>query len=186
MIIKPGYAGRTFELPDNAIIADIGSGHNPLPQATYCIEKDLGESPERAGLATKIPDQCKFILADVEEGIPLPDKSCDFVVASHILEHVDDPEAFCKELSRIGKAGYIETPGPWQEWINNKQVHKWIVSVEEEEIICRRKQHFGTEWFGSENCKVAGLIIDLIEYNLFHQTCYAWTDSIVCKTIAEP
>jgi hypothetical protein len=45
MIIKPGYAGMSFELPDDAIIADIGSGHNPLPQATYCIEKGLPDCP---------------------------------------------------------------------------------------------------------------------------------------------
>ena len=28
--------------------------------------------------------------------------------ASHILEHVPDPDLFLKELSRVAKAGYIE------------------------------------------------------------------------------
>ena len=70
------------ELADDAIIADIGSGHNPLPEATYCINR---------GRPVMVIPKCKLILADVSDGIPLPDKSCDFVVASHIAEHVDDP-----------------------------------------------------------------------------------------------
>jgi ubiquinone/menaquinone biosynthesis C-methylase UbiE len=158
MIIKPGYAGIAIELSDDAIIADIGSGHNPLPQATYCIEKDMEESPERSGLKTVIP-KCKLIIADVTMGIPLPDKSCDFVVASHILEHIEDPIAFCKELERIGKAGYIETPGPWQEWINNKKVHKWIVSNENGILVFRKKSKFK----GEPSTKIAAFIIDIIE-----------------------
>ena len=34
------------------------------------------------------------------------------MIASHIAEHVDDPDAFCRELARASKAGYIETPSP--------------------------------------------------------------------------
>ena len=39
----------------------------------------------------------KFIQCNVEK-TPFNDKEFDFVIASHILEHVDDPFNFCKEL----------------------------------------------------------------------------------------
>ena len=47
------------------------------------------------------------------ENTPFKDKEFDFVIASHILEHVDDPFKFCNELTRIGKRGYIEVPTPY-------------------------------------------------------------------------
>lgn len=180
MIIKPGYAGLSFELPDNAIIADIGSGHHPLPEATYCIERDLEESTERCGNKTVIPNG-GLILADISNGIPLPDKSCDFVVASHILEHVNDPVAFCNELMRIGKAGYIETPGPWQEWFDPKPDHKWVITNKNGML------HFRKNSIGSNKVRnrIAAFIIDIIQYNFFSQTTYYWKDKICISGIVE-
>jgi ubiquinone/menaquinone biosynthesis C-methylase UbiE len=59
--------------------------------------------------------------------MPFADRSIDFVVASHIAEHVDDPVRFCAELQRVAKAGYIETPGPLTEYLMPTRSHKWIV-----------------------------------------------------------
>ena len=46
---------------------------------------------------------------------PFPDKTFDFVVCSHLLEDVRDPITVCRELCRVGKAGYIETPSRIRE-----------------------------------------------------------------------
>jgi|7_EtaG_2_1085326.scaffolds.fasta_scaffold01744_10 SAM-dependent methyltransferase len=43
---------------------------------------------------------------------PFEDGEFDFVFSSHVAEHVSDPLAYCKELVRIGKRGYIEVPTP--------------------------------------------------------------------------
>ena len=53
----------------------------------------------------------KFVQCNVENP-PFDDSTFDFVIASHILEHVIDPIGFCKHLQRIGKRGYIEVPTP--------------------------------------------------------------------------
>lgn len=42
--------------------------------------------------------------------MPFADKEFDFVYCSHVLEHTHNPEKACKELMRIAKRGYIETP----------------------------------------------------------------------------
>lgn len=176
MIIKPGYAGITFELPDNSIIADIGFGHDPVRGATYYIDRDLDESPDRGGrFAAEVPKDL-FIAADVEQGIPLPDKCCDFVVASHIAEHMSDPEYFCKELSRIGKAGYIETPGVFQELREPRVVHNWFVTKYGNNLVFVRKP-FVKEWLVPLWFPVKTLLY------LFRQTCYHWTGEIKCVVI---
>ena len=43
---------------------------------------------------------------------PYPDKYFDFVVCSNVLEDIRDPMVVCSEMSRIGKAGFIEIPTP--------------------------------------------------------------------------
>lgn len=142
ILIKPGYARVFFELPDDSIIADIGFGHDPVRGATYYIDRDLDVSPDRQNRKAAWVPEDKFIQADVSKGIPLPDKSCDFVVASHILEHMDDPEALCKELMRIGKAGYIEFPSVITELTNSNAVHKWMQIVVGNTIIFIGKPNF--------------------------------------------
>ena len=42
--------------------------------------------------------------------LPFKDKEFDFVILSHVLEHVQEPLELKKEIERIGKAGYIELP----------------------------------------------------------------------------
>ena len=58
---------------------------------------------------------------------PFTNKEFDFVIASHVAEHIDDPRKFCNELIRISKRGYIETPGPITELLLPANSHKWIV-----------------------------------------------------------
>ena len=44
---------------------------------------------------------------------PFKDGEFDFIFALHLAEHVLDIKAFCDELTRIGKRGFIEVPTPF-------------------------------------------------------------------------
>jgi len=46
---------------------------------------------------------------------PFPDKHFDFSFCSHLLEDVRDPLVVLRELSRVCRAGYIETPSRVRE-----------------------------------------------------------------------
>ncbi|MDC6465653.1 methyltransferase domain-containing protein [Pelagibacteraceae bacterium] len=45
-----------------------------------------------------------------EKNLPFKDKEFDYVICSHVIEHVEDFEFFIKELERISSKGYIELP----------------------------------------------------------------------------
>ena len=45
-----------------------------------------------------------------EKKLPFKDKEFDFVIASHVIEHINDFQYFIKELERISNKGYIELP----------------------------------------------------------------------------
>lgn len=115
-------------------ILDIGAGHNPFKGVTHVIDLDLNQGHQRGGKRLVVPQSAKLIVGDVT-ALPFCTGSFDYVYASHVLEHVDSPESACREIMRVGPAGYIETPSPFLEqglalrdgeppenWI-----HKWFV-----------------------------------------------------------
>ena len=68
----------------------------------------------------------EFIQCNVESN-PFMDKEFDFVIASHVIEHVEDFEFFIKELERISSKGYIELPTRFGDNLvfENKNDHIW-------------------------------------------------------------
>ena len=61
------------------------------------------------------------------KNLPFKDKEFDFVIASHVIEHVKDFEFFIKELERISSKGYIELPTRLGDNLvfENKNDHIW-------------------------------------------------------------
>jgi len=61
------------------------------------------------------------------KNLPFKDREFDFVIASHVIEHVDDFEFFTKELERVSSRGYIELPSRLGDNLvfENKNDHVW-------------------------------------------------------------
>jgi len=62
-----------------------------------------------------------------EKKLPFKDKEFDFVISSHVIEHVEDFEFFIRELERISSKGYIELPSRFGDNLvfENKKDHIW-------------------------------------------------------------
>lgn len=81
-------------------ILDIGCGYRANKHASVIADvKDFSDFYKDK----------KFIKIN-EKKLPFKDKEFDFVIASHVIEHVEDFEFFLQELERISKKGYIELP----------------------------------------------------------------------------
>jgi len=81
-------------------ILDIGCGYNANKFAkVICDVQDLSNHY-----------QDKKFIRLTEKKLPFKDKEFDFVVASHVMEHVEDIDFFIEELERVSKKGYIELP----------------------------------------------------------------------------
>ena len=90
----------------DALVLDVGSGGTPYPRSDVLLDRLTGAA-HRCGDSMMIDRPAVFGDAEM---MPFKDKAFDFVVASHILEHMSHPEKFLQELQRVSKAGYIETP----------------------------------------------------------------------------
>ena len=98
-------------------ILDIGCGYRAHPYASVIADvQDLSNHYEGK----------KFIKIN-EKKLPFKDKEFDFVIASHVIEHVEDFEFFINELERISSKGYIELPSRLGDNLvfENKTDHIW-------------------------------------------------------------
>jgi len=135
-----------------ALVLDVGSGGNPYPRANVLLDA-YEESPERyhSALVSDRP-----MVFGIIEKMPFKDKAFDFVIASHVLEHTSDPDAFLGELMRVGKAGYIETPDAFFERINPFRFHRLEVSKKDDSLEIFKKR----SWRHDAN------VVDLYERQL--------------------
>ena len=65
--------------------------------------------------------------------LPFKDGEFDFVIASHVIEHVEDVKTFIKELERISSKGYIELPTILEDNLvfENKKDHFWHMEFDD-------------------------------------------------------
>jgi len=78
--------------------------------------------------------------------LPFKDKEFDFVIASHVIEHVKDVEIFIKELQRVSSKGYIELPTKLEDNLvfENKKDHIWHMEFDDDknQLIISKKTQF--------------------------------------------
>tara|TARA_Y100001935_G_scaffold212491_1_gene183015 strand:- start:333 stop:941 length:609 start_codon:yes stop_codon:yes gene_type:complete len=123
---------------NNWNVLDIGCGYSANKYANViCDTQDLEHFYKDK----------KFIQLK-EKKLPFKDKEFDFVIASHVLEHVEDPPFFLNEIQRISsKGGYIEVPTKLEDNLvfENKKDHLWHIDFDDDEnklLISKKKNYF--------------------------------------------
>ena len=93
--------------PDKLVV-DVGAGYSPWKYATEFVDREAWP----AIVATGKP----LHVLDVElDRLPYADKSVDFLYCRHTVEDLHNPTLLLREINRVAKAGYIETPSPLAE-----------------------------------------------------------------------
>jgi len=104
-------------------VLDIGCGYTANEYAnTICDVQDL---------SSYYKDR-NFIKLENNK-LPFKDNQFDFVIASHVIEHVDNFELFINELERVSKKGYIELPSKLEDNLvfENKKDHLWHMDFDD-------------------------------------------------------
>ena len=104
-------------------ILDIGCGYSANNYATtICDVQDL----------SNFYKDKNFVILENND-LPFKDNQFDFVISSHVMEHVKDLEYFIKEIQRVSKRGYIELPTKLEDNLvfENKKEHLWQMDFDD-------------------------------------------------------
>ncbi len=109
---KVDFLERALDLPDGALILDVGTGNGTMfpPLARRHRVFGVDTSPEM--LRDHI-EPARVGLASVLD-LPFPDRSFDLVVCSCLLHHVPDRARAVREMARVSRRGvYLIEPNRW-------------------------------------------------------------------------
>ena len=104
-------------------ILDIGCGYSANNYATtICDVQDLSNFYKNKN----------FVILKNND-MPFDDNQFDFVISSHVMEHVKDLKYFIKEIERVSKRGYIELPTKLEDNLvfENKKEHLWQMDFDD-------------------------------------------------------
>lgn len=107
-------------------VLEVGPGGNPYYRSDVLLEKkfDEGDAREQRGHAQELNTDKQIVYYDGEK-FPFNDNEFDYVVCSHVLEHIssDEIEEFVLELERVARKGYFEFPTIYYDYIYNFPKH---------------------------------------------------------------
>ena len=104
-------------------VLDIGCGYSANEFATtICDVQDLAPFYKNR----------EFIKLENKQ-LPFKDNQFDFVIASHVMEHVEDVKFFINELERVSNKGYVELPTKLEDNLvfENKKDHLWHMDFDD-------------------------------------------------------
>lgn len=119
------------------LVLEVGSGGNPYFRANVLCDAYF-ETQER--FFVPLIDDRPTIIAPAEN-LPFKDDVFDFVIASHVLEHSNNPKKFLEEIQRVGKAGYIEVPDAFMERLTHYGFHRLEITDVDNVLVIRKKKN---------------------------------------------
>jgi SAM-dependent methyltransferase len=137
---NPEIVNQLAERAKGKSVLEIGPGHVPFPVATEFVDWDVKRD---------LPGKVHKVDLN-SEPLPFKDKAFDFIYCRHVLEDMFNPFPLIKEMSRVGKSGYIETPSPFAEMgrgvdggspeFRGYHHHRWVIWKEADTL------HFVTKY----------------------------------------
>ena len=122
------FIDNLLDINPNWNVLDIGCGYSAHKNAkVVCDIQDLSDFYKD-----------KNFIKLSKGNLPFKDKEFDFVISSHVIEHVQDVALFIKELERVSSKGYIELP----------------TVLEDNLVFENKKDHLWQMWFDDDNSKL--------------------------------
>lgn len=115
------------DLSPQALVLEVGSGSSPWKRSDVLLDRFYVDEAGQRGGGEIFRDRRPMVVA-AGERLPFKDKVFDFVYCAHVIEHAEDIANMLREMSRVGKAGFIECPNPLLERVLDQDQHRWYIT----------------------------------------------------------
>ncbi len=166
------------------LVLDVGSGNDPHPRADLLCDKFVQDDTEREG---RLVVDRPLIGGDLE-ALPFKDQSIDFLITSHVLEHVADPARAIAEMQRVAKRGYVETPAEFGGKLMDLPGHRWYVRQDGDVLVFTAKskgmfdEHLNAACFGMWKRDDGYMRFFWDHLDLFFVR-YQWNGQLACRVV---
>ena len=116
---------RSLEIREGDFVVELGGGHQPFWRSDLIFDKFPADNIHRS---QDLVHAAPVVIADATN-MPLPDRGADVIFASHILEHIPEPDAFLREIRRCTDRVYLEFPAMTRELMFAWAMHEWVITV---------------------------------------------------------
>lgn len=139
------FADKIKNVKETERVLEIGPGAYPHPRSDVFLEKifDSKDAFVQSGYANPA-ELKKEVVYYKGDRFPFEDKSFDYVICSHVVEHipVNELPLFISEMERVAKKGYIEFPTVFYELVNYEPVHLWLMNFRDGKMLFLDKTIF--------------------------------------------
>ncbi len=143
------YENRVTLIKPGDKVLEIGPGGSPSKYANVFLELKFDNDAEwerqSGGLVPIGKKNSRTVFYDGNK-FPFADKEFDYIICSHVLEHVPNIEKFVSEINRVGKAGFFEVPSIYYEYLFNIPEHVNFISLKNNSVIWMPKQNHITDY----------------------------------------
>lgn len=147
------FPERIKNIGVNDRVLEIGPGGNAFSRADVLLEKTF-ENPAEAevqrGYAPELKTD-KPVVYYKGDTFPFKDDEFDYVICSHVLEHVGNLDFFVSEMTRVAGRGYLEFPTIYYDYIYNIPNHLNFLFFNEHQKIIHYLPKNESELLGAEN-----------------------------------
>lgn len=120
------FSERITSIKEGDRVLEIGPGSAPYSRSDVFLEMkwfDEETAIAQRGQSVENLITDKQIVYYNGTTFPFKDEEFDYIICSHVIEHVPNVEFFLSEMFRVGKRGYIEYPTIYFEYLYNIDVH---------------------------------------------------------------
>lgn len=143
------YPQKIQGIQESDKVLEIGPGDSPYQRSNVLLELAYTSEEERIkqfGHSQPLKSDKQIVYYDGKR-FPFDDASFDYVICSHVLEHVPNVEFFLNELFRVAKKGYLEYPLITYDYLYNFEVHLNFLKFKEGKMYFMKKQETPLDQF---------------------------------------
>lgn len=143
------FSDRITQIQPSDKVLEIGPGAHPHPRSNVLLELEYSSEEARSaqfGHGEKLNTDKKIVYYKGDK-FPFADKEFDYVICSHVLEHVPDVPGFLAEIFRVSPKGYFEYPLVYYDYLYNFDVHLNFLKYTNGVLTYMKKKDSGLDHF---------------------------------------